>query len=166
VQQQSKLIGKQAITMAQSSEPPRQTPMLEAERVITVDLITTRAHAKGVAPTISHEGGQVPLLPGLARTWPQWPCSWTLYLHPPSMGCTCCIASWGKSLPLPLHHRWSAHIGGGLENQPPAQFALGPTCSRRLRLWNLLQKVHPKAHRGNRVNTLNPWHATRLVMGT
>jgi hypothetical protein len=32
----------------------------EAERILTVDLTTTRSQPKGVTPTISHEGGKRP----------------------------------------------------------------------------------------------------------
>jgi hypothetical protein len=49
--------GKQAITVAQPYEPLQHKPTLEVERILAVDIAATRAQAKGVIPTISHEGG-------------------------------------------------------------------------------------------------------------
>jgi hypothetical protein len=76
VQWRGQLTGKQAIMVAQLYELPRQKHVLEAKRILMVDLTTTRAQVKGVTPTISHEGG------GSA---------WTHYPHPlPTgwIGCT------------------------------------------------------------------------------
>jgi hypothetical protein len=57
VQWRGQLTGKQAIMVAQLYELPRQKHVLEAKRILMVDLTTTRAQVKGVTPTISHEGG-------------------------------------------------------------------------------------------------------------
>jgi hypothetical protein len=46
--------------MTRPYESPRDKITLEVERILMVDLATTRAHAKGVVPTIIHEGGQRP----------------------------------------------------------------------------------------------------------
>jgi hypothetical protein len=59
VQWRGQLTGKQAIMVAQLYELPRQKHVLEAKRILMVDLTTTRAQVKGVTPTISHEGGAV-----------------------------------------------------------------------------------------------------------
>jgi hypothetical protein len=44
--------------VTQSYELPRHKHALEVERILMVDLVTTRAQAKGVTPAISHDGGQ------------------------------------------------------------------------------------------------------------
>jgi hypothetical protein len=58
VQRRSKLIGKQAATVAQPLMSPRHEPTLEVERVLMVDFTSTQARANKVAPFASHEGGQ------------------------------------------------------------------------------------------------------------
>jgi hypothetical protein len=55
-QRRGKLTGKQAITKARLCGPPRHKPMLKVERILMVDLTTTRVHANGVGPVIGHEG--------------------------------------------------------------------------------------------------------------
>jgi hypothetical protein len=44
-------------TGAQPNEPSRHEPTLEADRVLMVDLATTRAQAKGAAPSDSRKWG-------------------------------------------------------------------------------------------------------------
>jgi hypothetical protein len=54
----NKLTNKQATVVAQLHEPPRDEPTLRVERNLMVNFTTTQAHAKGVAPSVTQEGGQ------------------------------------------------------------------------------------------------------------
>jgi hypothetical protein len=44
--------------MSQPNEPPRHEHANEAERILMVDLATTQAQAKGVAPSANCKGGK------------------------------------------------------------------------------------------------------------
>jgi hypothetical protein len=57
VQRQSKLDGMQATIMAQLDKLSRREPTLEAERILMVNLATTRGKAHRVAPSPNCEGG-------------------------------------------------------------------------------------------------------------
>jgi hypothetical protein len=48
----------QAATMNQLHVPPQREPTLEAERILMVDVASTQARAKEVAPPASHEGSR------------------------------------------------------------------------------------------------------------
>jgi hypothetical protein len=57
VLRRSRLIGKQVATMVQPPASPRHEPTLEAERILMVDITSTPARAKEMAPPTSREGG-------------------------------------------------------------------------------------------------------------
>jgi hypothetical protein len=58
VPQPSKLSDKQAATTVQLHAPSHHELVLEAERILTMDFISTQAWAKEVAPPDNREGGQ------------------------------------------------------------------------------------------------------------
>jgi hypothetical protein len=62
MQWRGKLAGKQATIAAQPVEPHHREPALRVEWVLTVDLATTQARARGIKTTISHERRQVPTI--------------------------------------------------------------------------------------------------------
>jgi hypothetical protein len=62
MQWRGKLAGKQATIAAQPVEPHHREPALRVEWVLTVDLATTQARARGIKTTISHERRQVPAI--------------------------------------------------------------------------------------------------------
>jgi hypothetical protein len=112
--------------------------MLEEKRILMVDHATAWAQALGVAPTISREGGggSTTPLPGLARTWPQWPCSWTRYSHPPPPRWISCTTSWGVNPWLgPLQGRLAEDSRGTLHGRDAfltdLGFVPGPTMATR-----------------------------------
>jgi hypothetical protein len=60
VQLQGPLVSKQVTITTQSPELHHREPMLRTERVVTVDLTTSQARPKGIAPAISRDGGPCP----------------------------------------------------------------------------------------------------------
>jgi hypothetical protein len=89
--------------------------MLEAERILMVDLTATQLQAKGAAHTASREGDQTEVVVAKPRT---------CHHRPPPMERTGCTVNWQRFTPSPPHNWQSVPIGAGLA-QPLTRLAPG-----------------------------------------
>jgi hypothetical protein len=111
------------------TKPPWHEPMLEAERILMLDLAATQDQAKGVAPSANRKGGG-----GQTETAIAMPLN---ALPPPSTdGVDRLYANWQKSMSSPPRNWQSAPTSAGL-TQPIARFM--PRPDGKCRQWNHLR---------------------------
>jgi hypothetical protein len=139
--------------VAQPHEPSWHESMLEAKRILMVDLTTTEAQAKGVAPSANRMEGQIeaaaakplnvlppPSVDGADRLYHQ-----LIEIH--TIGATQLVecACWRRSDPTssPVHVKagWQRLVTARMAPLPPIDFL--PQAS----LWQRGQRIEPQACR-------------------